>query len=130
MNATATNQKRLVIVGANGMVGSYALRYALDHPAVCRATAIGRRSLGSSHPKLKEVLHKDFADCSGVAETLSDQDAAIFCLGTYTGAVSDAELRKTTVDFTIEFARVLHDSSPNPAFSSLRRSDSHQTGRH
>jgi len=94
MNATATNQKRLVIVGATGMVGSYALRYALDHPAVCRVTAIGRRSLGISHPKLKEVLHKDFADCSALAEALSDQDAAIFCLGTYTGAVSDAELRK------------------------------------
>src|SRR4051794_16978252 len=56
-----------------GMVGSYALRYALDHPAVCRVTAIGRRSHGISHPKLKEVLHKDFADCSGVAEALSDQ---------------------------------------------------------
>jgi len=68
MNATATNQTRLVIVGATGMVGCYALRYALDHPAVCRVTAIGRRSLGISHPKLKEVLHKDFADCSALAE--------------------------------------------------------------
>jgi len=129
MNATATNQKRLVIAGATGMVGGYALRYALDHPAVCRVTAIGRRSLGISHPKLKEVLHKDFADCSALAEALSDQDAAIFCLGTYTGAVSDAELRKTTADYTIEFARVLHGSSPNAVFSFLSGSGADQTGR-
>jgi uncharacterized protein YbjT (DUF2867 family) len=129
MNATATNQTRLVIVGATGMVGGYALRYALDHPAVCRVTAIGRRGLGISHPKLKEVLHKDFADCSALAEALSDQDAAIFCLGTYTGAVSDAELRKTTVDYTIEFARVLHGSSPNAVFSFLSGSGADQTGR-
>ena len=128
MNATATNQKRLVIVGATGMVGGYALRYALDHPGVCRVTAIGRRSLGIPHPKLKEVLHKDFADCSALAEALSDQDAAIFCLGTYTGAVSDAELRKTTVDYTIEFARVLHGSSPNAVFSFLSGSGADQTG--
>jgi uncharacterized protein YbjT (DUF2867 family) len=128
MNATATNQKRLVIVGATGMVGGYALRYALDHPGVCRVTAIGRRSLGISHSKLKEVLHKDFADCSALAEALSDQDAAIFCLGTYTGAVSDAELRKTTVDYTIEFARVLHGSSPNAVFSFLSGSGADQTG--
>src|ERR1700756_3781409 len=128
MNATATNQKRLVIVGATGMVGGYARRYALDHPGVCRVTAIGRRSLGVSHPKLKEVLHKDFADCSALAETLSDQDAAIFCLGTYTGVVSDAELRKTTVDYTIEFARVLHGSSPNAVFSFLSGSGADQTG--
>jgi hypothetical protein len=32
-------QKRLVIVGATGMVGRYALRYALGHPAVGGATA-------------------------------------------------------------------------------------------
>jgi hypothetical protein len=29
----AEDPKRLVIVGATGMVGGYALRYALDHPA-------------------------------------------------------------------------------------------------
>jgi hypothetical protein len=115
MNAPATGQKRLVIVGATGMVGGYALRYALDHPAVGRVTAIGRRKLGLPHPKL-EVLHRDFADCSALAETLSGQDAAIFCLGTYTGSVPDAELRKITVDYTIEFARVLHGSSPDAAF--------------
>src|SRR6476659_9988003 len=122
-------QKRLVIVGETGMVGGYALRYALDHPGVCRVTAIGRRSLGISHPKLKEVLHKDFADCSPLAEALSDQDVAIFCLGTYTGAVSDAELRKTTVDYTIEFARVLRLSSPGAAFSFLSGGGADPTGR-
>jgi hypothetical protein len=66
------------------MVGGYALRYALDHSAVGRVTAIGRRKLGLSHPKLKEVLHRNFADCAALAETLSGQDAAVFCLGTYT----------------------------------------------
>src|SRR6266851_5329971 len=129
MNATATNQKRLVIVGATGMVGGYALRYALDHSGVCRVTAIGRRSLGISHPKLDEVVHRDFADCSALAEALSDQDAAVFCLGTYTGAVPDAELRKITVDYTVEFARVFRGSSPNVAFSFLSGSGADPTGR-
>ena len=64
--------------------------------------------LGISHPKLKEVLHPDFADCSALADALSSQNAAVFCLGAYTGAVSDAELRVITVDYTIEFARALH----------------------
>ena len=86
MNVAVVSQKRLVIVGATGMVGGYALRYALDHSAVGRVTAIGRRNPGISHPKLNEVLHRDFADCSALAETLSGRDAAIFCLGTYTGS--------------------------------------------
>ena len=117
MNVPAAGQKRLVIVGATGMVGGYALRYALDHPAVGRVTAIGRRKLGFSHPKLAEILHQDFADCSALAQALAGQDAAVFCLGTYTGVVSDAELRKITVDYTIEFARLCRDSSPAAAFS-------------
>jgi len=121
--------KRLVIVGATGMVGGYALRYALEHPGVGRVTTIGRRAVGISHPRLTEVLHRDFADCSPLADTLSGQDAVAFCLGTYTGSVSDADLRTITVDYTIEFARVLRDSSPEAAFAFLSGSGADPTGR-
>ena len=129
MNAPPPDQIRLVIIGATGMVGGYALRYALAAAAVGNVTAIGRRSLGIAHPKLKEVLHRDFADCSALADALAGQDAAVFCLGAYTGAVSDTELRKVTVDYTIEFARVLRISSPAAAFSFLSGSGADPTGR-
>ena len=122
-------QKSLVVVGATGMVGGYALRYALEHPAVERVTSIGRRTLGISHAKLNQVVHGDFADSSALASALSDQDGAVFCLGTYTGAVPDQELRRITVDYTIEFARVLHASSPQAAFSFLSGGGADPTGR-
>ena len=51
----------------------------------------------------------------------------MFCLGVYTGAVPDAEFRKITVDYTIEFARVLRASSPGAAFSFLSGSGADQT---
>jgi len=127
MNAPTAGQKRLVIVGATGMVGGYALRYALENSAVGTVTSIGRRKLGISHPKLKEVLHSDFADCSALA--LSGQDAAVFCLGAYTGAVTDAEFRTITVNYPVEFARVLRGSSPGAAFSFLSGSGADPTGR-
>src|ERR1700730_4505406 len=120
---------RLVIVGASGMAGGYALRYALGHHSVERVTSIGRKNLGVSHPKLKEVLHQDFPACSRLAGTLSGQDAAIFCLGAYTGSVTDAELRTITVAYTIEFARVLRRSSPEAAFSFLSGKGADPTGR-
>jgi hypothetical protein len=63
MNAPSASQIRLVIVGATGMVGGYALRYALDNPSVGVVTVIGRKKLDISHPKLRQVLHRDFADC-------------------------------------------------------------------
>ena len=129
MNILSEKQMRVVIVGATGMVGGYALRYMLDHKSVERVTTIGRRELGISHAKLKEVLHRDFADCSALADELSGQIAAVFCLGTYTGAVSDKQLRTITVDYTVEFARVFRGSSPDAAFSFLSGSGADPTGR-
>jgi uncharacterized protein YbjT (DUF2867 family) len=91
--------------------------------------AIGRKKLDVSHPKLSEVLHRDFADCTPLAPALAGQDAAIFCLGTYTGSVSDAELRKITVDYTREFVRVFKSSSPNGTFAFLSGSGADATRR-
>src|ERR1700687_1016331 len=121
--------KRVVIVGASGMVGGYALRYLLEDAAVGGVTSIGRRSLGVSHAKLTQILHPDFADCSALAGALSGQDAAVFCLGVYTGAVPDAELRRITVDYTVEFARALRASSPSATFAFLSGSGADPTGR-
>ena len=116
-------------MGSTGMVGGYVLRYALEHPAVVSVTAIGRKQLGISHPKLIEVLHRDFADCSALAQALSGQDAAVFCLGAYTGVVSEADLRTITVDYTTEFARVLRGSSREASFSFLSGNGADPTGR-
>jgi uncharacterized protein YbjT (DUF2867 family) len=129
MNVPMEGQAQLIVVGATGMVGGYALRYALNHPAVERVTAIGRRNLGIAHPKLKEVVHRDFADSSALADDLAGQSGAVFCLGAYTGAVSDKELRTITVDYTVEFARIFHGSSPDAAFSFLSGSGADPTGR-
>jgi uncharacterized protein YbjT (DUF2867 family) len=126
---TPMPNKRLAIVGATGMVGGYALRYALGNPAVISVMAIGRRQLGINHPKLIEIVHRDFSDCSALETPLSGQDAAIFCLGAYTGTVSDTQLREVTADYPIEFARVLHLSSPNSAFSFLSGSGADPSGR-
>jgi uncharacterized protein YbjT (DUF2867 family) len=43
--------------------------------------------------------------------------------------VSDAELRAITAEYTIEFARVLRNSSPNSAFSFLSGNGADPTGR-
>src|SRR5580704_17274101 len=129
LTAPMVGQNRLIIVGATGMVGGYALRYALDNSEVKSITSIGRKKLGISDPKLKEVLHQNFADCCPLADALSNHDAVIYGLGTYTGTVSDEQLRVITADYTIEFARVFRDSRPDAAFSFLSGSGADPTGR-
>jgi uncharacterized protein YbjT (DUF2867 family) len=120
--------KRLAVVGATGMVGGYALRYALDQPDVAQVTSVGRRKLGISHSKLTEILHPDFADCAALSATLTGQDGVIFCLGSYTGVVTDAQLRRITVDYTVEFVKVLRASSPDAAVSFLSGNGADPTG--
>lgn len=80
-------------------------------------------------PELKEVLHQNFADCSPLADALSNQDTVVYCLGTYTGSVSDEQLRVITYYYAIVFARVFRDSSPDAAFSFLSGSGADPTGR-
>jgi hypothetical protein len=125
LDASMTNptvgQKSLVIVGATGMVGGYALRYALDNLGVKSVMSVGRKKVG--------ILHQNFADCSPLVDALSNQDAVVYCLGTYTGSVSDDQLRVITADYAIEFARVFRDSSPDAAFSFLSGSGADPTGR-
>lgn len=111
--------KNIVLTGGTGMVGGLALRLCLEHPAVSSVTAIGRRATGVAHPKLREVIHADFSDCSPLAEALAGCDLALFCIGVYTGALPDEEFRKITVDHTAEFARALYEQSPGAAFCFL-----------
>jgi uncharacterized protein YbjT (DUF2867 family) len=121
--------KRMILIGASGMAGSNALRFALEHPNVEKVLSIGRKPLGFSHPRLSEVQHPDFADCSALNDVLVGYDAVIFCLGTYTGAVPEEELRKITVDYTVEFASVLREASPQASFTFLSGNGADPTGK-
>jgi uncharacterized protein YbjT (DUF2867 family) len=104
--------KRVMLAGATGMVGGLALRECLRRDDVVDVTVLGRRSTGVTDPKVREVLHADFADFRAVGDVFAEQDVALFCLGAYTGAVPDDELRRVTVDYAVAFAGALHDRSP------------------
>jgi len=91
--------KRVLVLGATGMMGGLVLRDCLGRPEVAAVTAIGRRPTGVADPSLREVVHDDFADYRGASTALAGKDVAFFCLCTYTGKVSDEELRRVTVDY-------------------------------
>ena len=111
--------KRVIITGATGMVGGCALRICLANPDVSLVTAIGRRSTGIDHAKMREVVVDDFTDYTALTDALENQDAGLYCLGAYTGAVPDGLFRAITVDYTLAFARSLHRASPQAAFCFL-----------
>lgn len=111
--------KKIIITGASGMVGGIIQRECLVSPDVAKVTSIVRRPSGITHPKLEELIHTDFADFSTIKNHFSAQDVAHFCIGAYTGAVSDDVFKKITVDFAQSFADSVKAGSPDAAMCFL-----------
>ncbi len=111
--------KRAIITGATGMIGGIILRESLNSPAIEQVTSIVRKQSGVRHPKLTEVVLKDFLDYSGVAEHMRGQDIAYFCIGVYTGQFPDDQFKTITVDYTKAFADALKQGSPYATFCFL-----------
>ncbi len=104
--------KKVLIVGASGMVGNIVLHECLNSKEIGSIISIVRRKSEVVHPKLKEVLHEDFSSYISIQDYFKDIDAAFFCIGVYTGAVPDETFRKITVDYTVAFADTLKSESP------------------
>ncbi len=119
--------KNVVIVGASGMVGNILLKYCLDSNEIGKVTSIGRRKLGIDHPKLKQIVHKDFLNLSGIHPEFQNQDIAYFCIGVYTGAVTDEKFKEITVDYVKSIADVLKQNSPDVNFCLLSGAGADQT---
>lgn len=119
----------VIVLGATGLVGGHAVSIALEDPAVGSVTVIGRRPCGHAHPTLREVIHQDFTDFGPVTDALTGHDAALFCVGAYSGKVPDDRFRAITVDMPIAFARALHEHSPAAAFCLLSGQGADPTGR-
>ena len=61
---------KVIIFGATGMAGQGALRECLLDSDVERVLVVGRSSIGVTHEKLKDIVHKDFFDFSSIEENL------------------------------------------------------------
>ena len=97
----------ILLFGATGMVGQGVLRECLRDGRVNSVIAVVRAPLGVTHPKLRELIHRDFTDFSSVAGEFAAVDACFFCLGISSGGKGEDEYRRITHDFTLAAARAL-----------------------
>ena len=67
---------KVILFGSTGMVGQGALKACLTDPEVAQVLAVNRSSLGETHPKLKEILHKDFFDFSSIEKRMRACESA------------------------------------------------------
>ena len=107
---------KVIIFGATGMLGSGVLKESLADPRVESVVVVTRRPTGEVHPKLKEVIHKDFLDFRGIENEFKGARACFYCLGVPSAGMSEADYTRMTHDFTVKAAESLHRVSPELAF--------------
>jgi uncharacterized protein YbjT (DUF2867 family) len=123
--------KKVIITGATGMIGKGVLLECVDHEAISEILVIGRNPVCMDHPKLKELIHKDFSDFSGVKEQLNGYDGCFYCLGISAAGLKEEEYKRITYDYTLSLANTLLELSPEMTFNyvSGQGTDSTEKGR-
>ena len=121
----------VIITGSTGMVGKGVLLECLDSPEVETVLIINRSSVGISHPKLKEIIHKDFFDWSNIRSQLGGYNACYFCLGVSSVGMKEPDYTRMTYDLTLGFAREILPLNPEMTFCyvSGAGTDSSEKGR-
>ena len=106
----------VIITGSTGMVGKGVLLECIDSDDVESILVINRSPVDIRHPKVKEIIHKDFFDLGGIRDQLIGYNACFFCLGVSSFGMKEAEYRRMTYDLTLGFAKVVLFLNPDMTF--------------
>lgn len=107
---------KVMVFGATGMVGQGVLRECLLDQEVDAVVTVGRTPTGEEHAKLRELVHRDFADLSALEPEFEGVDACFFCLGVSAAGMKEADYRRVTHDFTMAAAVPLAARNPRMTF--------------
>jgi nucleoside-diphosphate-sugar epimerase len=107
---------KVILFGATGMVGQGALRECLLDPGVEKVLAIVRRATGQRHEKLREIVHRDFLDFSGIEGELAGYDVCLFALGVSSAGMSEPDYVRVTYDVTMAAASAILRRNPALTF--------------
>ncbi len=120
---------KAIITGASGMVGEGVLHECLQHNDVEKVLVVGRRSCGYTHPKLKEIVHKDMYNLTPIEDQLKGYNACFFCLGMSSVGVKEPEFHKVTYELTMHFAQTLYRLNNDMTFCYISGSGTNANGK-
>jgi nucleoside-diphosphate-sugar epimerase len=120
-----------IITGTTGMVGEGVLHECLLDPQVEAVLIINRKPSSITHPKLKEIIHRDFFDFSAIENQLKGYNACFFCLGISSVGVKEDVYFKMTYTLTMHVAETLSrlNSAMTFCYVSGAGTDSSEKGR-
>ena len=122
---------KVIVTGATGMVGKGVLLECLDHSELTEVLSISRKTCGISHPKLKELIHRDFSEFASVAEELKGYTACYACMGVSSAGMKEEQYTRMTYGFTLALANELLKIDPGMTFNYVSGvgTDSSEKGR-
>ncbi|EHQ24821.1 NAD-dependent epimerase/dehydratase family protein [Mucilaginibacter gracilis] len=107
---------KIIITGATGMIGEGVLLAALDHPNVTKVLMVNRRASPLRHPKLAELIVKDFTDLAAYSAQLTGYDGCFYCAGISSVGMGEQQYSHITFYTTIIFAKELAHLNPDMVF--------------
>ncbi len=107
---------KIIITGVTGMVGEGVLLECLENPAVTEILIIGRKNYNLTHPKLQELIVKDFSEINNHSEILKVYDGCFFCAGISSVGENEENFTKKTYDFVVPFATTLAEINREMTF--------------
>jgi uncharacterized protein YbjT (DUF2867 family) len=122
---------KAVLFGATGMIGQAVLRECLLDADVTEVLSVGRRAGNTQHAKLREIVHHDMVDLGPIEAQLAGYDACLFCLGSTSVGMTEAEYTRVTYDVAMAAATALCRQSPGMTFVFIsgRATDASEKGK-
>jgi hypothetical protein len=122
---------KAIVTGSTGMVGEGVLLECLANNDVEQVLVINRKPGGVTHPKLREIIHKDFFNLAPIESQLSGYNACFFCLGVSSVGVTAEEYKHFTQDLTLNVGKTLAKLNPDMTFCYITGAgtDSSEKGR-
>jgi len=112
----ANKKLDILVTGATGLAGAEAVRQALLCTDVGQVTAIARKPLDITHPKLTTIIHYNFLDYSALDEVFKQADACLWCLGISQTQVSKQQYINITCNYTLAAAKAMLAANPAIGF--------------
>jgi uncharacterized protein YbjT (DUF2867 family) len=98
---------QVMITGSTGMVGKGVLMECLDHPDISKVILVNRRPIDIGHPKIQEVILKDFQDLAPIDQEIPAVDACYHCMGISALGKTEEEYTAVTYHVSMNLARML-----------------------
>ena len=114
---------KVIITGAQGLVGEGVLLQCLENPLIGEVLNVGRWSAGIEHEKLKELLVPDLVNLDAHEDSLTGYHACFYCARIIPSGLDDELYAKFVIEPALSFASRLLILNPNMVLSFLSKYD-------